>query len=193
MSAAVKIHARADDEWYVEPTWATELLLKHEQFASVVWDPACGGGNICEVVMASGRTTLGTDIVRRAEGSDPWWRGERDFLRSPLLGGADIITNPPFFRSTGTEAFIRHALAIGASKVAIFADVKFLASQRRAAGLFAEHCPNRVWIHAKRPSCPPGGYLAAGNEAKSGTADWCWLVWDCAVPRAETAELGWLR
>ena len=108
MSAAVKLHPRADDEWYVEPQWATELLLDHEDFAPVVWDPACGGGNVCRALVAYGYAALGTDIVRRAEGSDPWWRGERDFLTSPLLGGADIIVNPPFFRSVGTEAFIRH-------------------------------------------------------------------------------------
>lgn len=197
MSAPVKVHARADDEWYVEPQWATALLLEHEQFGPVVWDPACGGGNICRAVIASGRQAMGTDIVRRAEGSDDaWWLGFGDFLTGDLVEdfapSFDIITNPPFFRAAGTESFIRRALGGTAAKVAVFTDVKFLASQRRAAGLFVDHPPSRVWIHAKRPSCPPGEFIAAGNEAKGGTADWCWLVWDQQAAPGLT-QLGWLR
>ena len=195
MSAPVKVHDRAADEWFAEPQWASALLLQHETFGPVVWDPACGGGNICKAVMASGRRALGSDIVRRNEEEDhSWWRGTCDFLtwshRYDLM--LDIITNPPFFRAAGTESFIRHALTMNVSKVAIFTDIKFLASQRRAAGLFVDHPPSRVWIHARRPSCLPGEFIAAGNEAKGSTADWCWLVWERGASEGLT-QLGWLR
>lgn len=195
MSAPVKLHARADDEWYVEPEFCTALLLQHEDFGPVVWDPACGGGNVCRAVAASGRRALGSDIVRRNEDADhSYWRGTGDFLtwsrREDIV--LDIITNPPFFRAAGTEAFIRHALSMNVDKVAIFTDVKFLAGQRRANGLFNEHPPSRVWIHAKRPSCPPGEFIAAGNDPKGGTADWCWLVWQRGSA-TELTQLGWLR
>ncbi len=194
MSAAVKLHPRIQDEFYVEPQWATALLLRHETFTGPVWDPACGSGNICRAVRATGLTTVGSDIVERSDDDEAWWCGPLDFLtgRGPEHVRS-IITNPPFFRAVGTEAFIRKALTIASDKVAVFTDVKFLASQRRAEGLFAEHCPHRVWIHAKRPSCPPGAHLAAGHEAKGGTADWCWLVWDLKAPKVSTYQGGWLR
>lgn len=194
MGAPVKMHARGTDDWYCEPEWATALLLQHENFGRVVWDPACGGGNVCRAVIASGRHAIGTDIVRRAEGDDSeWWVGHHDFVSDasfPVFD--DIVTNPPFFRAAGTEAFIRRALSLPAGKVVVFTDVKFLAGQRRANGLFRDHPPSRVWIHAKRPSCPPGTHLAAGHKAEGGTADWCWLVWDRAAPEGLTS-LGWLR
>lgn len=193
MGAPVKMYARGADDWYVEPVEATALLLAHEDFGPVVWDPACGGGNVCRAVIASGRVAQGTDIVRRAPDEDSdWWMGEEDFLESrDICPRHSIITNPPFFRAAGTEAFIRHALRSNAAKIAIFTDIKFLAGQRRANGLFKDHPPTRVWICAKRPSCPPGEHLAAGHKAEGGTADWCWLVWDLAAPTGMT-QLGWL-
>ncbi len=195
MSAAVKLHPRAEDEYYVEPHWATALLLKHENFAGLTWDPACGSGNICKALRDAKIPFAGSDIVRRSEGDDPWWITHHDFLgTAPAPVPFDnIITNPPFFHAVGTEAFIRKALSVASGKVAVFTDVKFLASQRRADGLFAEHCPHRVWIHAKRPSCPPGAHLAAGHEAKGGTADWVWLIWCQNEQSVTTAQLGWLR
>lgn len=185
---------RGEGDWYVEPQWATDILLKHERFVGLTWDPACGGGNICKAMLAVGMSPIGTDIERRAPGLDPWWQGERDFLYDPWFPYAtNVICNPPFFKAKGTEAFIRRALSEARGKVAIFTDVKFLASQRRAEGLFAEHCPHRVWHHARRPSCPPGEYLAAGAVAGGGTADWCWLVWDNTIPKAWSYQGGWLR
>lgn len=195
MGAPVKLHARGADDWYVEPVEATALLLRHEEFGSLVWDPACGGGNVCRAVIASGRRALGSDIVRRVGGEDAgWWTGKADFLSTfaPMAQACDIITNPPFFRAAGTESFIRHALSLRPGKLAVFTDVKFLAGQRRGNGLFRDLAPTRVWIHAKRPSCPPGEHIAAGHKAKGGTADWCWLVWHLGAPQGLT-QLGWLR
>ncbi len=78
-----------------------------------------------------------------------------------------------------TEAFIRHALKrLSLKKLAVFTDIKFLTSARRANGLYAELPPSRVWMISPRPSCPPGAYIAAGNKPQGGTADFCWIVWD---------------
>jgi hypothetical protein len=193
---AAHVYAQADNQWYVEPQWAAALLFAHERFGPTIWDPACGGGNICRAARAAGHEALGSDVVRRAAGRDPWWRGIHDFTSAappPVMGRIDIVTNPPFFRARGTEAFIRQALTLATGKVAVFADVKFLAGQRRSGALFAEHCPHRVWIHARRPSCPPGEHLAAGHVAEGGTADWCWLVWDLTAPSTAMFIGGWLR
>lgn len=179
-------------DWYVEPPFATEALLKVERFAGTIHDPCCGQGNIVSALRAAGYEATGSDVVRRAGAERPWFIGECDFLEVAAISQANIVMNPPFFRAKGAEAFIRKALALATGKVCAFVDVKFLAGTGRANGLFAEHPPHRIWIITPRPSCPPGEYLLAGNKAEGGTADWCWLVWDQTAPKALT-HLGWLR
>jgi hypothetical protein len=181
---------RADLDWYQEPRFATEGLLRVETFEGPILDPACGSGNIVEACLAAGLAAYGSDIKQRTDAA--WFKGERDFLQAgPSPRARDLITNPPFFRAKGTEAFIRKALVVACGKVAIFTDVKFLAGQGRARGLFKDHPPSRVWIITPRPSCPPGAHLVAGGVASGGTADWCWLVWD--EKRAGESVLGWIR
>lgn len=199
------VWARDDLDWYVEPEAATEALLGVEAFIGATWDPACGGGNIIAAFDRLNRwPAAGTDIVKRVQGDPNWWCGEFDFLKAerpragipnlpfPERHATNIVTNPPFFKAAGAEAFIRKALSIADGKVAAFVDVKFLAGAKRANGLFAEHPPHRIWIITPRVSCPPGHVLASGGKAQGGTADWCWLVWDMTIPFGGTA-LGWLR
>jgi len=178
-------------DWYVEPVWATSGLLTVERFVGEVWDPSCGGGNIVEACLSAGLVAHGSDIKRRT--TRAWFRGEIDFLAysGPTLA-PNIFMNPPFYRAKGAEAFIRKALVLANRKVAAFVDIKFLASEGRAAGIYAELPPTRVWSISPRPSCPPGEYLLAGKKAEGGTADWVWLVWDLTAPRSAT-EFGWLR
>lgn len=199
---AARIFERDQHDWFVEPVEATAGLLRVERFVGPIWDPACGGGNVLRACATAGLQVAGSDIVQRVpDDLSHLFAGPFDFLTAeanppnlpfPAWHATNIVVNPPFFRARGTEAFIRKALSIARGKVAVFADVKFLASQRRANGLFAEHCPHRVWTLAKRPSCPPGAYLAAGNEAGGGTADWGWLVWDLTAPPTRTYQGGWI-
>lgn len=189
---------RDELDWYVEPEWVSDVLFAVEQFEEQVFDPACGAGNICSAAARAGVTSVGgSDLVKRCARPQGWhWFGKLDFLCGELprclVGTTNIVTNPPFFRAKGTEAFARKALSLATRKVAIFASLPFLASQRRANGLYAEFPPARVWVLAERPSCPPGEMICAGHKPKGGTEDWCWLVWDKTAPVGET-RLGWLR
>ena len=187
------VYARDPHDWYVESPACTRALLRAERFYGTIHDPACGQGNIVGACREAGLFAFGSDVVRRVEEDNDWFVGERDFLADTTAIVCDsIITNPPFFKAKGTEAFIRKALKVARHKVAIFTDVKFLAGGKRASGLYAEHPPSRVWILSPRPSCPPGEFLKAGNRAAGGTADWCWLVWDLTTPPAPT-QIHWLQ
>lgn len=188
---AAHVWARDPHDWYVEPESSTDALLREEAFVGGVYDPCCGGGNIVRAARRAGLNGYGADLVRRAGQNPAWFAGVQDFLEDHRPRH-NIIMNPPFFRAKGAEAFIRHALDVSAYKVAAFVDLKFLAGSGRANGLYAEHPPSRVWIVTPRPSCPPGEYLLAGNEAGGGTADWVWLVWDKTEPFTGTG-FGWLR
>lgn len=191
---AVHVWERDPHDWYVEPPRVTSQLLTVERFAGTVWDPACGGGNIVTVLRNARIDAYGTDIVDRTSGA-AWFQGTVDFLDGDLSWlppVQSIITNPPFYRGAGAEAFIRKAVSIASQKVAAFVDVRFLAGSARAEGLFRDLPPHRVWLVTPRASCPPGAYLAGGGKAGNGSSDWCWMVWDNTAPFT-TTSLGWLR
>jgi hypothetical protein len=176
-----KVWAKASHDWYVEPRFAVELLLEHERFPGGVYDPCCGQGTIVKACLDQGLPAVGSDLIRRMYNRPSWFLGAADFLarRWPLAIKPNIISNPPFYRAKGVEVFIRRALAIpNIQKVAVYCDIRFLTSEGRANGLFQKFTPARVWIISPRPSCPPGEYLAQGNEAGGGQADWCWLVFE---------------
>lgn len=180
-------------DWYQEPPSATAQLLSAETFSGQILDPSAGAGNIVTTLRAAGLSAWGTDVAMRVPPGTDWHLGLHDFLddAKPWPAWANIVMNPPFYRAKGAEAFVRKALKVAEKKVCAFLDVKFLAGDGRANGLFSEHPPARVWIITPRPSCPPGEYLLAGNKAGGGTADWCWIVWDKQA--SGPTALGWLR
>ena len=162
---------RGSLDWYVEPEFATGALAKVERFIGPVLDPCCGQGNIVRTLRAAGVNAVGTDIVRRVPEGTDWFLGDVDFLTVGAVSQPNICMNPPFFRAKGAEAFIRHALALVPGKVAAFVDVRFIGSDGRAAGLYKEFPPNRIYSISPRPSCPPGEFLLAGGELLLEPAD----------------------
>lgn len=183
---------RDDLDHYVEPQRCTAQLLARERFVGGIHDPACGFGNIVKACHAAGYQATGSDLVDRTDGA-PWFSWRHDFLALGEMQAriSSIICNPPYYGGKGTEAFIRRALVVATHKVAIFVDRRFLTGQGRARGLYREHPPTRIWEITPRPSCPPGEYLAAGNVAGGGSADYSWLVWSLTEPSGPTAH-GWL-
>lgn len=116
-------------DYYATDPKAVEMLLELEQFAPVIWEPACGEGHISKVLQAHGYEVISTDLVYRGFG-DP---EPLDFLTETLDGfEGDIITNPPY--SAGLE-FVQRALESvrPGGKVAMFLKVQFLEGQKRGA------------------------------------------------------------
>lgn len=195
------IWERDPHDWYVEPQRATHQLLVAEfmEFGATIYDPACGQGNVVAAARACGFRAFGRDLVDRVSrlpgGPPPWFLGTEDFTGDAGVSADpdwSIVTNPPYFGGRGAEDFIRRALAHTRKKTCVFVALPFVAGERRAAGLFREHPPHRIWIVTPRPSCPPGGVLASGLKAEGDRKDYCWLVWD--AEEAYTGMLtGWLR
>lgn len=189
-----KVWPRAVDDWYVEPRQVTRQLLHVEHFSGPICDPCCGQGHIVEACLEAGLQAWGLDLRRRVQ--SPWFLGESDFLgpQSTLLGAADCIFNPPYYRAAGAEACIRRALELAPGKVAVFIDGRFLWGATRGAGFWHDHPPSRVWLVTPRPSCPPGQWLLKGGAAKGGTPDFAWAVWDSwRRPEGSTVTIGWLK
>ena len=56
---------RQRDDYYATEPKATELLLKEETFAPVIWECACGEGHMAKVLEAHGYQVISTDLVYR--------------------------------------------------------------------------------------------------------------------------------
>jgi len=173
---------RSEHDWYVDPPWATELLLARERFGGVILDPACGGGTILDVCAARGLVTMGSDIADRG-------RGIRvDFLdeRYPVPAVVDhIISNPPY---RVAERFLERALVVARRKVAFLLRLAFLESEIRHS-LFKRTPLARVYVFSGRVSMPPGG---SGMEAEGGKTPYAWFVWDHRRPARKRPEIHWL-
>lgn len=196
-------YPRHPDDWYVEPSWTTLALLRHENFHGLTLDPACGQGNILRAFQSRGIGPLvgadirdrgwpgtlihdfaarprvleeiGPEALREAGYSNDW-----DILAAiPQLGRVrNVVSNPPYGGSKLAVRFVEGAFSMGSvHKVAMFLPMRFLAAERRC-DWFRTRPPARIYILSTRPSCPPGDKLAAGEiEAKGGFVDYCWLVW----------------
>jgi hypothetical protein len=103
-------YARQERDLYRTPAAVTEALLDHVRFAPVIFEPACGHGDLMKVARQRGYHVHASDIhpvnVPDARVGD--------FLTSPVpfAGPFDIVTNPPGGKGHKAMAFIARALAI---------------------------------------------------------------------------------
>lgn len=162
-------HEREADDWYVDPTWCTELLLGAIEVKGSVWDPCAGQGTIVAACTAAGLRAFGTDVNPKAPQI-----GELDFMGEHRGAADNIIFNPPY---RDAEAFIRRAIALARGKVAVLLQEKFPYSQGRYV-LFKELPPAKVLFFSSRPSMPPGNLLRAGMKPEGGKINYLWFVWD---------------
>jgi hypothetical protein len=160
MSAAVAYargvipsEGREKDDFYPTPAPATHSLLVSEKFIGDIWEPACGDGAISTVLKEHGYNVLSTDLFDRGFGES-----RIDFLMEHKLLAPNIVTNPPFKMA---EEFVRHALDLGAEKVAMLLRLAWLEGSQRKA-LF-ESTP------ISRTPAPHGSRTSSGHSATTAT------------------------
>ncbi len=159
-------YQRNDNDFYIEPRWCIEALIKAIKFEGQIHDPACGTGKIPLTFTAHGFTCTAHDLIDRGFGVSGI-----DYLKDTNIYD-NIVTNPPYNKS---ELFIKRALYNVTGRVAILARIAFLASQKRYE-LFTDYItPEKVVILSRRPSMPPGGL---GIIPQGGKTDFCWIVWN---------------
>jgi hypothetical protein len=78
---------------YDTPPAAVHALLKVERLPYLIWEPACGRGNIVEVLRAAGHEVVATDLTYRG---CPDSLDRIDFLLPTKFNCEAIVTNPPF-------------------------------------------------------------------------------------------------
>jgi hypothetical protein len=154
---------------YDTPPVAVEALLRCERLPELIWEPACGTGNIVEVLRAVGHKVIATDLNNRG---CPDSRFCVDFLLlDPGIRAEAIITNPPYQLA---EKFVEAAL-LRAPLVIMLLRLAFFEGQRRSRIL--EDCGlARIHVFRKRlPMMHREGWT--GKRASSAIA-FAWYVWE---------------
>jgi len=155
-------------DFYPTPGYVVEELLKREKFSTNIWEPACGKGDISEVLENHGHLVTSTDLMDRG------YRGQfvcMDFLNSEPFDG-DIITNPPF--KCALE-FVNQAKMNSSNKIAFFLRTLFLESEKRKKMFEDQEFPLKaVYQFSKRVTL----YKGDVKMKNSGMIAYAWFVWD---------------
>ena len=142
-------HTEKDREvhdFYATSPKAIDALLSKEELPKNIWECACGGGHLSEVLEKYGYSVTSTDLVDRGYGV-----GGVDFLKQAAMFDGDIVTNPPYKYA---KEFIEKALKLipSGNKVAMFLKVQFLEGKARKK-LFSEHPPKIIYVSSSRLLC----------------------------------------
>jgi len=175
---AVDHENREKDDYYPTPPAGTEALLRVEQFAGAIWEPACGDGAISRVLENAGHQVISTDLVNRSFGL-----ARVDFLMETKSLAPNIVTNPPFKMVT---PFMRKALDLSEGKVAFLLRLACLEGVERKR-IFESTPLARVWVFSRRLTMQRGKYE---EDQKGGMFPFAWFVWEHDYAGKPT--LGWI-
>ncbi|MEX2630009.1 MAG: SAM-dependent DNA methyltransferase [Tistlia sp.] len=175
-------------EFFPTPPWPVRALLRYvapEIGGSLVWEPACGRGDMVRALREGGCEVVGTDVHDYGAGfqvADFLWPGSEKALG---LAPDWIVTNPPF---KPAEAFIRKGLSIARRGVAVFVRLQFLEGQDRQRDLFGPLPPSTIALFSERVNI---AYGRLDRTASQATA-YCWIVWERGA-RVSAPTFRWIR
>lgn len=181
-------HNREDrpaSDFYPTPEHITEALLTRERFEGVVWEPACGEGDMARVIEKHGYTVRSTDLFDHGYGA-----AGIDFTKQASIDPQirSVITNPPFKLA---EQFIQTCKRLGVPKYAMFQRLAFLEGKGRYNRIFADNPPARIWVFSGRVTLAPKD---GGKDRKTGGfMAFAWYVWDGYGSNRSTTEIGWIE
>lgn len=160
------------DRYWTEP-WVTKALLSCVKFRGMIWEPACGRGDMANVLAEAGYRVMAGDIAGTRLGCK--YAYQADFLThtSPGDGLFSVVTNPPY---THAAAFITKALELterASGMVAMLLRNEYdCAALRR--GLFECESFAAKLVLTKRPRWADG----IGQHSASPRHNFSWFLWD---------------
>lgn len=170
---------RANQDYYATPPEATEQLLKREEFSDV-WECACGQGHISEVLKKNNIHFLSSDLIDRNYGI------VEDFLLTNREHNGDIITNPPFSKST-EFAFKSMQILKAGRKLALLLRIQFLESIKRQE-LFKKYPPKTIYVFVRNIRCARNGDF---KNATGNASTYAWFVWEKGFQGKPTID--WIK
>jgi hypothetical protein len=186
-SLGASSHAQEEREthdYYATEPKALELLLELETFSNNIWECACGGGHLSEVLLNAGYNVRSTDLIDRN------YAGELvDFLAidNIQMWDGDVITNPPYKYA---EQFVEKALSIipRGKKVAMFMGIQFVEGKKRRE--FLKRFPIKtVYVSSSRLNCAKNGDFEKYNN--NSARCYAWYIWEKGI--FEETKLKWFN
>ena len=163
---------REPNDYYATDPKAVEALLDREVFNHYIWEPACGGGHISEVLKRAGYDVRSSDLIDRGyEGTETL-----DFLNlsdKDIDRPRDIITNPPYKYA---KEFVEKAIEVSEPKIkiAMLLKLTFLEGKNRRE-LFAKAPPKYIYVFSSRTKCAKNGdFESTGSSAVA----YGWFIWE---------------
>jgi hypothetical protein len=158
---------------YETPDVATQALLRaYPQLPMKLWEFAAGRNAMVDVLRASGRQVLATDLIDYGI-ENPSCYG-RDFLKETHWpSGYGGCTNPPF-REDLPQRFVEHALRLGAPLICMLLRTAFLESAKRAPILENRGLEWILQFRKRLPMMHRDNWQ--GPKANSGMS-FCWMIW----------------
>lgn len=170
---------REQHDYYATHPKAVRVLLDNEKFNKCVWEPACGGGHMSDILKEYGYNVRSSDLIDRGyPGTEVL-----DFLsitKQSCTGiSRDIITNPPYKYA---KEFVDKSLELSedGTKIAMFLKLTFLEGQARKE-LFTTNPPKVVYVSSSRLGCAKNGEFKIGkdgNPAIESAVAYAWFVWE---------------
>ena len=162
---------RQPDDYYATEPKALELLLEREQFKNNIWECACGGGHLSEVLKENGHTVISSDISYRGYPNTIIL----DFLEYSEMNSWDIITNPPYKYA---KEFVKQALdiSVDGTKIAMFLKLTFLEGKSRRE-LFEKYPFRTLYVSSARLQCAKNGDFEKYKKGVGMAVAYGWYVW----------------
>ena len=164
--------AAGDLNIYETPPEAVLALMAAEPLPEMLYEPACGAGNIVKILRDQRRHVLASDIEDRGC-SDSF---VADFMQlDKLMGRADaIVTNPPF--NLLSKGWIERCLEL-CDDVYLLARIQLLEGVSRTE-VIEKRGLRRVYVFRERlPMMHKAGFLEAGGKASTSTMAFAWFCW----------------
>ena len=176
-----KTAIREKNDFYATNPKAIQDLLRYEKFNKNVWEPACGEGNISNVLKNNGYNVYSTDLIDRNYQDEIL-----DFLACNKKWNGDIITNPPF---KYTSEFILKSLESvkDGCKVAMFLKINYLSGKKRYKEIYSKFPPHKIYVFSGKMACSKNNDPDGFNK---GAMDFVWIIWEKGKKGA--TELKWI-
>jgi hypothetical protein len=172
------------DRYWTEP-WVTRALLERVKFRGMIWEPACGRGDMAMVLAEAGYVVMASDIAGDTLGCGGALKA--DFLTRQHAGEElfSIVTNPPY---TLAELFIQKAIDLtercGGMVAMLMRNEYDCAAGRRY--LFESKAFASKLVLTRRPR-----WLDANQQhSASPRHNFAWFLWDWR--HAGQARIEWL-
>ena len=140
---------REPDDFYSTDPKAVRALMERLQVdkSTLIYECACGNGNISKELESMGYSVLSTDLKDRGFGTPGI-----DFLQvQSVPEGCMVLTNPPYKLTT---EFITHAMKlqeIGGGVTAFLLNISYLSGKARFRDIYTKEWLEKVYLLQPRP------------------------------------------